>query len=94
VNRPFAALMLLATLIVGAAFHEWHHLQDPGCGTRTEASRHFCPCAGLHASAIGSDATVTPSPVAVVSRIAAPPAASPRLAERVRSASPRAPPRG
>ena len=94
VNRPLAALLLLATLVLGAAFHELHHLQDPGCGTRTEDANHFCPCSGLHASAIASHVAVAPSPVAVVSRLDAPLASLPRDAERVLSASPRAPPRG
>jgi len=57
--RPWAPLLLLAALILGAVFHEWHHLRDPGCGAENGA---HCWCASLHASARPVPATPAPQP--------------------------------
>lgn len=93
-RRPLAALLLLATLVLGGVFHEWHHLQDPGCGTQQEESHHFCACSGMHASSLVATVVATPSPVTFDVRIEPAPARLAPIGASADLASPRAPPRG
>ena len=91
-SRAFRALVLVATLLLGETFHEWHHAIDPHCDGNASSTEHACGCAGLHAAALVVAADDAPRPiraewvgVAPVA-LAAPPAPAHALA------SPRAPP--
>jgi hypothetical protein len=87
------AMLLLATLLLGAAFHGLHHLQDPGCGAGNGRTSHECvACAGLHSSTLLAATTIAPAPtpsrwVLPAPRLVATPSFAPH-----RAASPRAPP--
>ena len=92
-SRALRASLLLGVLLLGAAFHFWHHVQDPECGSGRESTNHVCvACSGLHGSTLVADAQPAPAPQSA-SWIDAP--APPRLApafDAPRNAAPRAPP--
>lgn len=93
-GRRVAGWLLVATLVTGATMHQIHHLQDPGCGSRTEESHHFCPCSGLHASSLVAHDTSAPLAPVIAERLDAPPSAPASEPERVARDAARAPPRG
>ncbi len=86
-SRAFHALVLLVTLLLGATFHEWHHLQDPAC-----TGGPHCVCSVLHSSTLVAAEQSAPmpecplGPVPVVRSIAPPRSTAPV------AASPRGPP--
>lgn len=91
-TRAFRAMVLVATLLLGGAFHEWHHAIDPHCDGDASSTEHACGCAGLHAAALVVAVDGAPLPVraewvgVAPAALAVPPAAAHALA------SPRAPP--
>lgn len=91
-TRAFRALVLVATLFVGTALHEWHHAVDPHCDGDSRSTEHACGCAPMHAAALVAESQPAPVPALSI-RVAAPiapvrrPVAAPRAL-----AAPRAPP--
>jgi hypothetical protein len=87
------ATLLVATLLLGGAFHFLHHLQDPACGAGPERTSHVCvACSGLHGSTLVAAETRAPAPIAEPFVQDAPRSvASPAVATRGQAA-PRAPP--
>jgi hypothetical protein len=91
-SRAFRALVLIATLFLGATFHEWHHAIDPHCDGGAHGTEHACGCSGLHAAALAAASQDAPAPARIdwvqdaPASLSAPAAAAPALA------SPRAPP--
>jgi hypothetical protein len=90
--RTLRALLLLGTLVLGAAFHVAHHLADPGCDNGTERAQHFCGCSGLHASTLVAAEQAAPVPVGVAWRVFVAPGTGIPAAATFALASPRAPP--
>lgn len=69
--RTFAALVLLAALLLGALGHGWHHLVDHDCDSGTSGTRHACvQCSSLHAAtesaAEAAELAVAPEPLGLV----------------------------
>ncbi len=60
------ALLLLGVLVLGAALHGLHHLQDPGCADGVERGHACTVCASLHGSALAATESDAPRPVATV----------------------------
>ena len=92
-GHAIRASLLLAAIVLGAAFHVVHHLQDPACDGGLDPGSHACvACAGLHASTLVAAGTHAPEPVAVAwAPIAT--ALHARASVAVRgAAAPRAPP--
>lgn len=59
--RALRAVLLLATLFLGAAFHTLHHWQDPHCG-EARGAEHFCgACGNLHGASLAADDAPPPS---------------------------------
>lgn len=91
-SRAFRALVLAATLFLGAAFHEAHHALDPHCDGDAHATEHACGCSVLHAAALVAAAQDAPAPArfdwvrVTPATLAVPAAAAHALA------APRAPP--
>ena len=87
--------LVLAVLLLGAAAHWWHHVQDPACAEGVDRDGRTCQlCGTLHVSTLASARTFAPAPRAtdwrpVPARRAPAPLARPR-----RAATPRAPPEG
>lgn len=95
IRRPWRWLppvVLLASLLLGAALHEWHHLTDPGCGTRADSAG--CWCTNLHASANTVPVTPAPEPIPAPVDWAAVPGTTFACPEVFASGPPRAPPLG
>lgn len=88
--RVLRALLLLVTLVLGAAVHELHHAVDRACD---RDGGHPCTaCAGLHGSTLAAAETQAPAPLPTAWRIEAPrPRSAPAPAHLV-AAPPRAPP--
>jgi len=60
---------MLATLLLGAAGHAWHHYVDHDCESRTTSSASPCGvCAGMHAAQLQTDVSADRVPVAVLLR--------------------------
>jgi hypothetical protein len=85
--RTFAALVMLVTLLLGAAGHAWHHYVDHDCERHTGASQAPCGvCAGMHAAQLQGDVAAARVPVPVLlgtvvfPRFEAPETAQPRAA--------------
>jgi hypothetical protein len=91
--RTFAALAMLAALLLGSVGHAWHHYVDRDCDTHTGASASPCGvCAGLHAAQVQGDlqAARIPAPV-MLSTVVYAQVKTPEAAQ-VRAAGARAPP--
>lgn len=86
-SRAFRAVVLIVTLLLGATFHEWHHLQDPAC-----TGGSHCVCSVLHSSTLVASVQSAPAPECAIGPVLVPvPIAPPRTAAPV-AAGPRAPP--
>src|SRR5690349_13949097 len=93
-SRALRATLLVGVLVLGAAAHAWHHVQDPDCGSGNDHSSHFCACSGLHGSTLAAEATATPAPRAVEWIEPACPERVAIAAAVGAAAAPRAPPEG
>ncbi|MFN8589411.1 MAG: hypothetical protein U0704_16590 [Candidatus Eisenbacteria bacterium] len=93
--RALAALMLVATLVLGAAGHLWHHIEDPHCGEagETRGGEHFCGvCTNLHGGTLAAGDAPEPEPVlATWTEFVVPESLAPEAAPAF-AGSPRAPP--
>lgn len=93
--RAFGAIMLVATLVLGAVGHVLHHLEDPHCGEPAGAGRseHYCgACTNLHGGTLAAGDAPAPAPVSVTwSGFAAPDSQTPSAAA-ITGGAPRAPP--
>jgi len=89
--RPMAVALLLA-LLLGGAFHQLHHLRDPGCDADAAGGAHACPCAVLHGFTSPAPSLATPAPVAMVARYEAPAPHRTAPARRAGRIASRAPP--
>lgn len=68
--RTASAVALLATMMLGGAFHLWHHVVDPDCTAEGRHGNLPCAiCSALHHPVAPSDATpsIQPTPVLVAS---------------------------
>lgn len=67
-GRSLAALILLATLVVGEVADARHHLADAGCASESaggpERDDH-CTCANLHAVSLAAAAPIAAAPLAL-----------------------------
>ncbi len=92
--RALAALLLVATLVLGAAGHLWHHLEDPHCGeSRGGGSEHYCGvCTNLHGGTLAAGDAPEPEPVHVTWSEFVVPASRALPAAPAFAGSPRAPP--
>lgn len=64
--RALAALLLVATLVLGAAGHLWHHLEDPHCGEAAGGGEHYCGvCTNLHGGTLAAGDAPAPAPVLI-----------------------------
>jgi hypothetical protein len=92
-SRALRALLLLGVLLLGAAFHFWHHVQDPACGSGDERTNHVCvACSGLHGSTLVAAEQPAPAPQSACwTDVPVPPHIAPAF-DVPRSAAPRAPP--
>lgn len=91
-SRAFRALVLVATLFLGATFHEWHHALDPHCDGDAQSSRHACGCAAMHAAALVETEQHAPAPARLDWAAFAPAAVAPAAFPAPALAAPRAPP--
>lgn len=94
-GRSLAALLLLATLVVGEVADACHHLGDAGCASEStggpERDDH-CTCANLHAVSLAAVAPIAAAPIALPREFTpATPAQAP-VARTACAAPPRAPP--
>lgn len=86
-SRALPGLVLLASLLLGQAFHEWHHLQDHDC-----AGEAHCVCSILHTSTLVASETAAPLPVSSVGPTPVVRPAAPLPVVVPTAAIPRAPP--
>ncbi len=93
-GRELAALLLLASLLVGQAADARHHLSDQGCPADTGGRDSHCTCASLHAVSLASEALAQLAPVEMQRELARVASALAPIACAVISAAPRAPPQG
>lgn len=93
-SRAFRALVLVATLFLGATFHEWHHAMEARCGGDAHSSEHACGCAVMHAAALVTAAQDAPVPVRIDWAVFAPATVAPAAFPAPALAAPRAPPAG
>jgi len=93
-SRAFRALVLVATLFLGATFHEWHHALEPPCDGDAHSSEHACGCAVMHAAALVESAQDAPVPARLDWAAFAPAAVAPAAFPAPALAAPRAPPAG
>ena len=71
-SRAFAALLLLATLVVGEVADARHHLAETGCATEhTQGPQRddCCACTSLHVAPLASPGPVLAAPVVVETRV-------------------------
>lgn len=91
-GRALHALVLVATLFLGAALHELHHALEPHGGGAHTAAEHACGCSTMHAAALVAETQDLPAPGAAPERaLAQAPLAAPAAAPHA-LAAPRAPP--
>ena len=93
-SRAFRALVLVATLLLGATFHEWHHAMDPQCDGDTHSGQHACGCSVLHAATLVATAQDAPAPARLDWAAFTPAAVAPAAFPAPALAAPRAPPAG
>jgi hypothetical protein len=91
-SRAFRSLVLVATLFLGATFHEWHHALDPHCDGDSHSSQHACGCAVMHAAALVEAEQHAPAPARLDWTAFAPAAVAPAAFPAPALAAPRAPP--
>ncbi|MBI5170350.1 MAG: hypothetical protein HZA61_12750 [Candidatus Eisenbacteria bacterium] len=93
--RALGAILLVATLVLGAAAHVWHHVADPHCGESAGSGHgeHYCgACTNLPGGTLAAGDAPAPAPALVAwAGFAAPVAHAPAAAPRT-SGAPRAPP--
>ena len=93
--RALGAIMLIATLVLGAVGHLLHHLEDPHCGESAGAGRseHYCSaCSNLHGGTLAAGDAPAPAPALVAwSGFASPDTRTPSAAA-ITGGVPRAPP--
>lgn len=71
-SRAFAALLLLATLVVGEVADAHHHLSETGCASEhsQDARRDdCCACSSLHMAPLASPGPVLLAPLVVETRV-------------------------
>jgi hypothetical protein len=93
--RAFGAILLVTTLVLGAAGHLLHHLEDPHCGESAGAGRseHYCgACTNLHGATLAAGDAPAPAPALVAWAGFAAPVAHTPCAAAVEGSAPRAPP--
>jgi len=93
-DRALAAMLLLATFVVGDVADARHHLSERGCSADRGGRDDNCTCASLHVASLGSGLAMGAAPLGCDHEQALVVVA---LAARTRAAcdaSPRAPPRG
>ena len=91
-SRAFRAFVLIATLFLGATFHEWHHAIDPHCDGGARTTEHACGCSAMHAAALVAAAQDAPAPARLDWLRVAPASLSVPAAAPHALAAPRAPP--
>ena len=72
-GRALAALILLATLVVGEVADARHHLAESGCASEhTEGPRRddCCACTSLHVAPLATPGLVLVAPLVVETRLA------------------------
>jgi hypothetical protein len=89
--RAVRALVLLATLFLGAAVHELHHALEPH-ESGAHSAEHACGCSTMHAAALVAEAQDVPAPAPCVRPAAAPASSAAPVALAPALAAPRAPP--
>lgn len=93
--RALGAIMLVATLVLGAAAHVWHHVADPHCGESSGSGHgeHYCgACTNLHGGTLAAGDAPAPAPASFTwSSFAAPDTHTPSAAA-ITGGAPRAPP--
>lgn len=93
-SRAFRALVLVATLFLGATFHEWHHALDPHCDGDAQSSEHACGCAVMHTAALVEAEQHAPVPARLDWAAFTPAAVASAAFPAPALAAPRAPPAG
>ena len=93
-ERALAALLLLASLLVGQVADARHHLSDHGCPGDTGGRADHCACASLHAVSLADEAPAQWAPVEMERDLARAANGLAPIARAVISAAPRAPPQG
>jgi hypothetical protein len=88
--RSLAALSLLGVLLLGSAWHAWHHFADPGCGA--SGSQPCASCSALHGGSIATEPEIGPAPVFQPTAEAPATSLTAPVAAVVRAAPPRGPP--
>ena len=93
-RRALAALLLLASLIVGQVADARHHLSDQGCPADSGRHVDHCTCTSMHAVPLASEAPAQVAPVELEREVTPAAIAQAPIARAVISAAPRAPPQG